>query len=105
MGDISKQIESLNIKLKKNENLKTVVIGGIEVNDKKELEDLIKYQWIRLNFLQIYVNDETISLKELIQVKKDLYEKLCGGCQSNSELPCEKDFLTYSFYRLLEDLI
>ena len=101
IGDISKQIESLEAKLD-SENIRFQVVGGIEITSKEELEVLIYFQERRLNILSTLLDASNDKVKES---KKSQFDHLCDICQGNQEYQCEKDFFTKSIVNLLGDMI
>jgi len=103
MGNISKQIESLEEKLK-NKNFTTVYgIGGIVLTNNEEINRMIDYQWSRIRFL------ESLLVKTRVQIQKEketIFHLLCNDCRINKQgLPCEEDFFNQSYLRLIEDII
>ncbi len=90
MGDISKQIETLEIKKENKKFSKIYGIVGIAITNHEEMSQIIDYQWSRIRFLESLLVKTRHQIKE---EKESIFRLLCNDCRINKEgIPCKEDF-------------
>ena len=101
IGDIARQIESLEEKFNSDKPSITQGIGGIEVSGKDELKNMIEFQWIRLKFLKNILGK---SDSEMHKERMIIESGRCNDCMNEQNLGCKEDFFNNCFLKLIEDM-
>jgi len=98
IGDIAKQIETL-----KNINPDKPVHGiGYTIETPEDLQNMINFHWVRIRFLEELLHKKR---DEILQEKKNIADRLCDDCKTNSNTGCREDFFNYCFDSLIEAIL
>jgi len=101
MGDIARQIDNLEHKIKTG-NFKAKAVGGAILKTEQDIRYMIDLQWARIRALEQAILTSEVDTKSYV---KDLRDSMCTECIMNTQNPCEKDYSIMTLYKTLQEVI